>query len=130
MEEWEIDCGEIWLPEEGGLCEFFIVVDRGTSRLVYVEANQGYNAVTALEAVARLFVLRGMPKPLRFDRDVRLWGAWRRDSYPLLASRMLSVRLIDQIRSHFWNDILELSSMSDSLGMHPRHLLMRLRLRS
>jgi hypothetical protein len=82
MEEWEIDFGEIWLPDEGGIFEFFIVVDRGTSRLVYIEASQGYNAVTALEATARLFVLRGMPKRLRFDRDVRLWGAWTRDSYP------------------------------------------------
>jgi hypothetical protein len=82
MEEWEIDFGEILLPEEGGICEFFIVVNRRTSRLVYVEANQGYNAVTTLEAVARLFVLCGIPKRLRFDRDVWLWGAWTRDSYP------------------------------------------------
>jgi hypothetical protein len=82
MEEWEVDFAELWLPDEGGIVEFFLVVDRGTSRLVYIEATQGYTAVTALEAVARLFVLYGLPQRLRFDRDVRLWGAWTRDSYP------------------------------------------------
>jgi hypothetical protein len=45
--------------------EFFIVVDRGTSRLVYLEAREGYNAVTALEAVARLLLLHGLPQRLR-----------------------------------------------------------------
>ena len=44
MEEWEMDFGEISLGEEG-VFEFFIVVDRGTSRLVYLEASEGYNAV-------------------------------------------------------------------------------------
>jgi transposase InsO family protein len=90
MEEWELDFGEIWLPEEG-VFEFFMVVDRGTSRLVYLEGSQGYTAETALEAVARLFVLHGLPKRLRFDRDVRLWGAWTRDSYPSPFVRFLRV---------------------------------------
>jgi hypothetical protein len=81
MEEWEIDFGEIGLRDEG-VFEFLVVVDRGTSRLVYVEGSAGYTAETALEAVARLFVLCGIPKRIRFDRDVRLWGAWTRDSYP------------------------------------------------
>jgi hypothetical protein len=90
MEEWELDFGEIWLGDEGKF-EFLLVVDRGTSRVVYVEGSTGYTAETALEAVARLFVLCGMPKRLRFDRDVRLWGAWTRDSYPSPFVRFLRV---------------------------------------
>ncbi|MBC7870552.1 MAG: transposase [Chitinophagaceae bacterium] len=96
MEEWEMDFGEIWLPDEG-MCEFFVVVDRGTSRLVYVEASRGYNAVTALEAVLRLFVLYGLPQRLRFDRDVRLWGAWTRDSYPSPFIRFLRVIGVEDV---------------------------------
>ena len=81
MEEWELDFAEIWLAE-GIVFEFLVVVDRGTSRLIYVEGSTGYQAETALLAVARLFILHGLPQRLRFDRDVRLWGAWTRDSYP------------------------------------------------
>jgi hypothetical protein len=42
-----------------------------------------------LLAVARLFNLHGLPQRLRFDRDVRLWGAWTRDSYPSSLVRFL-----------------------------------------
>jgi transposase InsO family protein len=89
--EWELDFGELWLPDEASSIEFLLVVDRGTSRLVYLEARRGYNAVTALEALARLLVLHGVPERLRFDRDVRLWGAWTRDSYPSPFIRFLRV---------------------------------------
>jgi len=90
MEEWEIDFAEIWLRDEG-VFEFFVVVDRGTSRLVYIEGSAGYNTETTLEAMARLFILCGLPKRIRFDRDVRLWGAWTRDSYPSPFIRFLRV---------------------------------------
>ena len=80
MEEWELDFGEIRLSEDE-IFEFLIVIDRGTSRLVYLEGGNGYRAETALEAVARLFLLHGLPKRLRFDRDPRLWGA-RPAQYP------------------------------------------------
>jgi hypothetical protein len=56
--------------------------DSGTSRVIYLEGSSGYNAETALDAVVRLFILYGMPKRLRFDRDVRLFASWTRDSYP------------------------------------------------
>lgn len=90
MEEWEMDFGEIY-PAEDGVFEFFIVVDRGTSRLMYLEGGQGYCAETALESVARLLLIHGTPKRIRFDRDVRLWGAWTRDSYPSPLIRFLRV---------------------------------------
>lgn len=96
MEEWEVDFGEIWLAEEG-VFEFFVVIDRGTSRLVYVEGSRGYTAETALEAVTRLFMKHGLPKRLRFDRDVRLWGAWTRDSYPSPFVRFLRVLGIQDV---------------------------------
>ena len=75
MTEWEMDFGELFLGETEGSLEFFVVVDRGTSRLVYLEGSSGYSAETALEAIARLFATCGLPERLRFDRDVRLWGA-------------------------------------------------------
>lgn len=81
MEEWEMDFGEIELGEEGSL-EFLLVVDKGTSRVIYLEGSSGYRAESALEAVARLLTLHGLPQRLRFDRDPRLWGSWTRDSYP------------------------------------------------
>ncbi len=86
MEEWEMDFGEIFLGEDEGVFESFVVVDRGTSRLVYLEGGSGYNAETALEAVVRLFDTCGLPKRLRFDRDVRLWGAWTAGSTNTSAS--------------------------------------------
>ena len=97
MEEWELDFGEIFLPEDDTIFEFFIVVDRGTSRLVYLEGSTGYNAETALEALVRLFSKCGLPKRLRFDRDPRLWGAWTRDSYPSPMIRMLRVLGIEDV---------------------------------
>jgi hypothetical protein len=81
MEEWEMDFGEIYLGEAEGILEFFLVVDRGSSRVVYVEGSSGYRAESAIDAVTRLFAAQGLPKQLRFDRDPRLWGSWTRDSY-------------------------------------------------
>lgn len=97
MEEWEVDFGEIYLPDDEMVFEFFIVVDRGSSRLIYLEGSTGYNAETALEALVRLFSACGFPKRLRFDRDPRLWGAWSRDSYPSPMIRMLRVLGIEDV---------------------------------
>jgi transposase InsO family protein len=96
MDEWELDFGEIRLSEEE-IFEFLIVIDRGTSRLVYLEGSNGYRAETALEAVSRLFLLHGLPKRLRFDRDPRLWGAWTRDSYPSPFVRFLRVLGVEPV---------------------------------
>jgi hypothetical protein len=96
MEEWELDFGQIRLSEEE-IFEFLLVMDRGISRLVYLEGSSGYNAETALEAVAQLFLLHGLPKRLRFDRDVRLWGAWTRDSYPSAFVRFLTVLGVEPV---------------------------------
>lgn len=89
-EEWEMDFGQIRIDAES-IFEFFIVVDRGTSRVIYLEGSDGYNAETALEAVARLLLLHGLPQRLRMDRDSRLVGAWTRDSYPSPLIRFLRV---------------------------------------
>ncbi len=97
MEEWEMDFGEIYLGEVEGTLEFFLVVDRGTSRVVYLEGAAGYQAVSALEAVMRLFVREGLPKRLRFDRDPRLWGSWTRDSYPSPLVRLLHALGVEPI---------------------------------
>lgn len=88
MEEWEMDFAEIRLSHDTSL-EFFIVVDRGTSRLVYLEGSEGYHAETALEAIARLFILNGLPQRLRFDRDTRFVASWTSDSYPSALVRFL-----------------------------------------
>lgn len=97
MEEWEMDFGQIYLgPAEGSL-EFFMVVDRGTSRVIYLEGSHGYRAQSALDAVVRLFTRHGLPKRLRFDRNPRLWGSWTGDSYPSILVRMLRVLGVEPI---------------------------------
>jgi hypothetical protein len=96
MEEWEIDFGEIRLDWEH-IFEFFMVADRGTSRLIYLEGSYGYRAESALEALYKLFLLNGLPKRLRFDRDPRLWGAWTRDSYPSPMIRFLRVLEVEPV---------------------------------
>ena len=85
-----MDFGEIQL-DDATTFEFFLVVDRGTSRVVYLEGSQGYNAETALAAVARLLLLQGLPQRLRFDRDTRFVGSWTGDSYPSALVRFLRV---------------------------------------
>jgi len=88
-EEWELDFGEIYLGSLEGSLEFLVVVDKGTSRVVYLEGSAGYRAESVLDAVLRLFARHGLPKRLRFDRDPRLWGSWTRDSYPSPFIRLL-----------------------------------------
>lgn len=95
MEEWEMDFCEIRLAE--GRFEFFLVVDRDTLRVVYLEGCDGYRADTALMAVFRLLVLNGLPKRLRFDRDPRLVGSWSADSYPAPLVRFLRVLGIEPV---------------------------------
>lgn len=97
MEEWEMDFGEIYLGEAEGSLEFFLVVDRGSSRVVYVEGSSGYRAESAIDAVMRLFAAHGLPKRLRFDRDPRLWGSWTRDSYPSPLIKCLHVLGVEPI---------------------------------
>lgn len=89
-EEWEMDFGEIQIDYETKL-EFFLVIDRGTSRVIYLEGSMGYTAETALEAVARMLITCGIPPRLRFDRDPRFVGSWTMDSYPSALVRFLRV---------------------------------------
>ncbi len=96
MDEWEMDFAEIRLAHDT-ILEFVIVVDRGTSRLVYLEGSEGYHAETALEAIARLFILKGLPKRLRFDRDTRFVASWTSDSYPSALVRFLLVIGVEPI---------------------------------
>jgi len=95
MEEWEMDFCEIRLVD--GRFEFFLVVDRGTSRVIYLEGREGYRADTALEAVVRMFLLKGMPKRLRFDRDPRFVWTWTADSFPAPLVRLLHVLGVEPI---------------------------------
>jgi hypothetical protein len=89
MEEWEMDFCEVRLQD--GKFEFFLVVDRGTSRVVYLEGCEGYRADSAIMAVCRLFLLNGLPKRLRFDRDPRFVWSWSADSFPAPLIRLLHV---------------------------------------
>jgi transposase InsO family protein len=96
MEEWEMDFAQIYLSD-GIWFEIFIVVDRGTSRVVHLEGSEGYHAETALQAVARCFIQHGMPKRLRMDRDSRFVGAWTSDSYPSALIRFLRALGVQEI---------------------------------
>lgn len=95
MEEWEMDFCEIRLQD--GRFEFFLVVDRGTSRVVYLEGCEGYQADSALMAVTRLFLLNGLPQRLRFDRDPRFVWSWSADSFPAPLVRFLHVVGVEPI---------------------------------
>jgi len=87
-EEWEIDFGLVKLGD-GSWFEFFVVVDRGTSRVVFLDGCERYNAETALETIAHLFIVHGCPKRIRMDRDTRFVGAWTSDSYPSALLRFI-----------------------------------------
>jgi hypothetical protein len=95
MEEWEMDFCEIRLVN--GRFEFFLVVDRGTSRVVYLAGCEGYRADSALLAVFRLFLLNGLPKRLRFDRDPRWVWSWSADGYPAPLVRFLQVLGVEPV---------------------------------
>ena len=97
MDEWELNFGEIYLGEAEGSLEFLLVVDRSSSRVVYIEGSTGYRATSALEAVMRLFAQHGLPKRVRFDRDPRLWGGWTRDGYPSPLVRLLRALGVEPI---------------------------------
>lgn len=84
MTHWEMDFGQL-----ADQIEFFTVVDRGTSILVDTQADQHFNAETALLAVAQLLLLNGLPQKLRFDRDSRFLSSWLMDGYPSPLVRFL-----------------------------------------
>ena len=96
MEEWEMDFCEVWVRGEGPF-EFFLVVDRGTSRVIHLEGCPGYHSESALMAVARLFTLYGLPKRLRFDRDARWVASWTSDSFPAPLVRFLRVLGVEPV---------------------------------
>lgn len=95
MAEWEMDFCEIRLAD--GRFEFYLVVDRGTSRVVFLEGGAGYRSDTALMAVFRLFLRTGLPRRLRFDRDPRFVWSWSADSYPAPLVRLLHVLGVEPV---------------------------------
>jgi Integrase core domain len=88
LSEWEFDFGLTNLGMEHGL-ECAVTVDTGTSFLIDTQTAERYQAERALAAMARLFLLHGLPQRLRFDRDTRLVGSWRNDGYPSAFVRFL-----------------------------------------
>ncbi len=95
MEEWEMDfCG---IRLQDGRFEFFLVVDRGTSRVVHLEGCEGYRVETALRAVYQLLARHGLPKRLRFDRDSRLVWSWSGDGFPAPLVRFLQAVGVEPI---------------------------------
>jgi hypothetical protein len=95
MEEWEVDFCEIRLQD--GRFEFFLVVDRGTSRVVYLEGCGGYRADSALMAVYRLLEQHGLPTRLRMDRDPRFVWSWSADGFPAPLIRFLQVLGVEPV---------------------------------
>jgi len=96
LEEWEIDFCLTRLAD-GSWMETFVAVDRGTSRVVYLEGCEGYNAESALETIARMLLVCGLPKRMRMDRDTRFVGAWTTDGYPSALLRFLRVLGVDVV---------------------------------
>ena len=88
MSVWALDFGLVKLGEDRWL-EFLATVDAGTSILVDTQSADRFKAETALQAVARLFALHGLPQRLRLDRDSRWVGSWTNDGYPSAFVRFL-----------------------------------------
>ena len=88
MQEWEADFGLVKPSETLGV-EFLVLVDSGTSILVDTQATEGFQAESALAALARTLLLNGLPRRLRIDRDARLVGSWSNDGYPSALVRFL-----------------------------------------
>ena len=57
--------------------------------MIDTQTAERYQAESALAAIARLFLLNGLPQRLRFDRDTRLVGSWSNDGYPSAFVRFL-----------------------------------------
>ena len=89
MQEWEADFGLVKPSETLGV-EFLVLVDSGTSILVDTQASEGFQAESALAALARTLLLNGLPRRLRIDRDARLVGSWSTDGYPSAFIRFLA----------------------------------------
>lgn len=87
MSEWEVDFGERRIGD--GKLEFWTVVDRGTSVLVDLQGERGYNAESALLALTRTFITHGCPKVIRLDNDPRFVASWTTDGFPSALERFL-----------------------------------------
>jgi len=86
MTEWEFDFGQIAIGEDK--LEFWTVVDRGTSALVDLQGAAGYDAETALLALAQTLILWGCPKVMHLDNDSR-FAPWSSDGFPSALERFL-----------------------------------------
>ena len=86
LTEWEFDFGQITLGDSK--LEFWTVVDRGTSILVDLQGSAGYDAETALLALAQTLILWGCPQVMRLDNDPR-FAAWSSDGFPSALERFL-----------------------------------------
>ena len=88
MQAWELDFGLV-KPSETVNVEFLAVVDSGSSILVDTQASAGFQAESALLALAQTLLLSGLPQSIRIDRDPRLVGSWTNDGYPSAFIRFL-----------------------------------------
>lgn len=88
MVEWELDFGLAWLGTKHWLT-FCPIIDSGTSIWVDTHVASGFDAENSLRILAQTFLLHGLPKRLRFDRDPRFVGSWTTDGYPSAWLRFL-----------------------------------------
>jgi hypothetical protein len=88
MSQWQLDFKDASTvpPDPFGkqqqVVEVLNVVDEGTSVLVEAQINEHFHAETTLEAVAELFVHKGLPQAVRFDRDVRFVSSPQGSDFP------------------------------------------------
>ncbi len=88
MTHWQMDFKDVsTVPaEEGGkkqhVVETLNLVDKGTSILVASEVSGSFHAQTVIDALARVFEQKGLPKKLTFDRDPRFVASWTTGGYP------------------------------------------------
>lgn len=73
------------------LVEVLNIIDEGTSYLWEAVARTDFTATTVISTLLEVFGARGVPKNLRFDRDVRFIGGAGRKAFPSALVRMLKV---------------------------------------
>lgn len=106
MSQWQLDFKDASTvpPEVDGkqqhVVEVLNVVDEGTSVLVDAQVSTTFHAETTVEAVADLFVRRGLPQVVRLDRDVRFVSSPSGSDFPSALVRFceclgVGVRLCD-----------------------------------
>jgi hypothetical protein len=95
MQVWEIDWSDVITAHSDEThkthhqVESFHVVDVGTSISIALKVGDDFHAETMITVMTDVFMMMGLPKTVRMDRDPRLIGSWGQDKFPSAFMRFL-----------------------------------------